>query len=79
MAHRISVVKLENLIRQQIKQDFPEREKEERLEMSQEDKLFMESVSASIKMVDGHYSIALPLKKNDNKQSLCSRKENSYT
>ncbi|XP_075867858.1 leucine-rich repeat and coiled-coil domain-containing protein 1-like [Nelusetta ayraudi] len=65
MAHRISVVKLENLIRQQIKQDFPEREKEERLEMSQEDKLFMESVSASIKMVDGHYSIALPLKKKD--------------
>ncbi|XP_075888907.1 leucine-rich repeat and coiled-coil domain-containing protein 1-like [Nelusetta ayraudi] len=64
MAHRISVVKLENLIRQQIKQDFPEREKE-RLEMSQEDKLFMESVSASIKMVDGHYSIALPLKKKD--------------
>lgn len=33
--------------------------------MSQEDELFMENVSASIKVIDGHYSIALPLKKKD--------------
>lgn len=65
MAQRISVVKLENFIRQQIKLDFPKRQKEERLEKLHENKLFLESVSASIKLRDGHYSIALPLKKKD--------------
>lgn len=34
MAHRISVEKLENLIRQQIEQDFPERQKNERLDVT---------------------------------------------
>lgn len=65
MANRISVVKLEELIQQQIKQDFPEHQKEERLEMSQEDRMFMESVSTSIKLVNGHYSIGLPLRRGD--------------
>lgn len=33
--------------------------------MSQEDKLFLEKVPASIERADGHYSIALPLKNKD--------------
>ncbi len=36
-----------------------------KLEMSIEDRQFMESVSQSIKLVDGHYCIDLPLKKKD--------------
>lgn len=62
MANRISVTKMEDLLQQQIKLDFPEHMHEERLEMSKEDHKFMESVSKSIKLVDGHYSIGLPLK-----------------
>ncbi len=65
MAYRISVVKLDELTQQQIEQDFPERQHEERLEMSLEDRMFMESVSKSIKLVNGHYSIGLPLRKGD--------------
>lgn len=53
MAYRISVVKMEELMQQQIKFNFPERQHEERLEMSQEDHMFMESVSKSVKLVDG--------------------------
>lgn len=65
MANRISVVTLENLIQQQMRYDFPECEQAENLEMSIEDRQFMKSVSQSIKLVDGHYCIDLPLKKKD--------------
>lgn len=61
-ANRISVIKLENLLRQQIKMDFPEHRHEERTEMSKEDHKFMESVSKTVKLVDGHYCIGLPLR-----------------
>ncbi|XP_034074694.1 uncharacterized protein LOC117547890 [Gymnodraco acuticeps] len=61
-ANRISVVEIEELLKQQVKLDFPEHQHKERLEMSREDHKFMESVSNSVKLVDGHYSIGLPLK-----------------
>lgn len=63
MAHRISVVQLDELLQQQIRHDFPERQHEERLEMSMEDHVFMERVSQSAKLVNGHYNIGLLLRK----------------
>lgn len=42
MAHRISVVKMEELMQWQIKYDFPEHQHKECQEMSQEDRMFME-------------------------------------
>lgn len=60
-------------MQQQIKYDFPERQHEERLEMSQEDHMLMESVSKSLKLVDGHYSIGLPLRNRDTEFSEFSR------
>ncbi len=35
------------------------------MEMSKEDKLFMDRVSESAKLVNGHYSIGLPLKSKE--------------
>ena len=64
-ANRISLVKIEELLQQQLKHDFPERQHEERLEMSQEDHAFLKKVSNSVKLNEGHYSIGLPLR-NDN-------------
>lgn len=64
-AHRISVVQLDELLQQQIRHDFPEQRHEERLEMSIEDHIFMERVTQSAKLVDGHYSIGLPLRKEE--------------
>ncbi|XP_028317687.1 uncharacterized protein LOC114472566 [Gouania willdenowi] len=63
--NRISVAKLEELTQQQIQFDFPEHNMTEKLEMSSDDKRFMESVSQSAKLVDGHYCIGLPLKNKD--------------
>ncbi|XP_019750034.1 uncharacterized protein LOC109530618 [Hippocampus comes] len=63
--NRISVATLEELTERQIKLDFPEHDMAEKLEMSFEDKQFMDSVSNSVKMVDGHYSIGLPFKNKD--------------
>lgn len=45
--------------------DFPENAQGEHLEMSKEDQLFMDRVSESAKLVDGNYSIGLPLKNKD--------------
>lgn len=63
--NRISVDRLEELWAQQFKYDFPEKEQAEKLEMSKEDRLFMDRVSESTKLFDGHYSIGLPLKNKD--------------
>lgn len=62
IASRISLFKLEELLQQQMKYDFPEGPHKERLEMSQEDHAFMEKVSHSIQLHEGHYSIRLPLR-----------------
>lgn len=48
-----------------MKFDFPEHQLAEKLEMSSEDRQFIESVSRSVKLNEGHYSISLPLKKKD--------------
>lgn len=61
--NRISVAKLEELTQQQMKYDFSECQLTEKLEMSSEDKQFMDSVTQSVKLINGHHSIGLPLKK----------------
>lgn len=61
-ANRISVSKLDELWDQQFKSDFPERERNEKQEMSREDLQFLEIATESATIVDGHYSIALPLR-----------------
>lgn len=62
--NRISVAELDELWNQQFKYDFPE-SSQEQLEMSQEDLQFMDSVSQSAKLVQGHYCISLPLKNKE--------------
>lgn len=62
-AYRISVVTLDELWKQQFQVDFPECSQEEQLGLSREDCQFMEMVQSTIKLEDGHYSIALPLRK----------------
>ncbi|CAI5649405.1 unnamed protein product [Oreochromis niloticus] len=61
-ANRISVSKLDELWDQQFKSDFPECERNEKQEMSREDLQFLEIATESATIVDGHYSIALPLR-----------------
>lgn len=61
--NRIAVDNVEHLLIQQYNHDFPERHCNERTEMSQEDRLFMESVSSFVHLMDGHYYISLPTKK----------------
>lgn len=53
-ANRISVVKLDELWKQQFQLNFPECSHEEQLGPSREDGQFMEMVKSSVKMVDGH-------------------------
>lgn len=59
--NRVSVACLDDLIHRQIKLDFPEAQQAEKIEMSVEDRRFMDSVSKSAQLVDGHFSIGLPL------------------
>lgn len=63
--NRISVACLEDVMLRQMKLDFPEAQQAEKVEMSVEDGRFMDSVSMSVQLVDGHYSIGLPLKEVD--------------
>lgn len=63
--NRISVARLEELWTQQFKCDFPEDAQGEHLEMSKEEQLFMDRVSESAKLVDGHYSMGLSLTNKD--------------
>ena len=60
--NRLSVVEIEEMLRQQYNADFPERGCEEKEEMSQEDHKFMSLVSSSARLLDGHYCVRLPLK-----------------
>ncbi|KAK2910703.1 hypothetical protein Q8A73_008418 [Channa argus] len=62
VSNRVSVARLEDLWKQQFKYDFPEDGQEERYEMSKADRLFMERVRQSARLVDGHYCLDLPLK-----------------
>ena len=63
-ANRISVVKLDQLWEQQFKTDFPECNRDEQ-EHSREDQQFLDLVTTSAKLVDGHYCIGLPLRNKD--------------
>ncbi|KAJ8403145.1 hypothetical protein AAFF_G00360610 [Aldrovandia affinis] len=60
--NRITVTEIEKLLIQQYNTDFPERNYDDKEEMSQEDKQFMQSVKKTTTFENGHYSIGLPLK-----------------
>lgn len=64
-ANHISVVKLDELWKQQFQIDFPECSHDEQLGPSREDRQFMEMVENTVELVDGHYTIGLPLKNGD--------------
>ena len=51
--------KLENLYRESVNLDFPEKTVDGKLEHSQEDKLFLSKVDKSMRLVYGHYEMAL--------------------
>ncbi|KAJ8413975.1 hypothetical protein AAFF_G00065730 [Aldrovandia affinis] len=59
--NRITVTEIEKLLVQQYNTDFPERNYDDKEEMSQEDKQFMQSVKTTT-FENGHYSIGLPLR-----------------
>ncbi|KAJ8408933.1 hypothetical protein AAFF_G00247510 [Aldrovandia affinis] len=60
--NRITVTEIEKLLVQQYNTDFPERNYDDKEEMSQEDKQFMQSVKKTTTFENGHYSIGLPLR-----------------
>ena len=60
--NRISAVTLDELWSKQFKMDFPENNQDELVGMSKDDCRFLKMADRSAKLVDGHYSIALPLK-----------------
>lgn len=60
-ANRTLVREIELLVKE-YNTDFSERSCEEKEEMSQDDRRVMHLVSSSAKLVDGHYSLRLPLK-----------------
>lgn len=63
--NRIAVMKLEELWKQQFKADFPETVHEEQTGMSKEDQQFMNYMSHSAKLINGHYYIGLPFRDAD--------------
>lgn len=65
VVNRIAVENVEQLLIQQYNHDFPERNCDDKSEMSQEDHHFMDSVSRSACFMDGHYYIDLPMKKTN--------------
>ncbi len=62
--NRISIKRLEELLQSQYNHNFSENivEKEE---MSREDLQFMEIMTNSVKLQEGHYSLRLPFRNND--------------
>lgn len=63
--NRVSIVNLDQLWQQQFKMDFPESSVEEQVGPSREDLRFMDLVTKSVKHIEGHYHVALPLKNPD--------------
>ncbi|KAJ8356219.1 hypothetical protein SKAU_G00190130 [Synaphobranchus kaupii] len=61
-ANRISVASIEELLIQHYNSDFSERSCEDKTEMSQEDRKFLQSVEQSAQLINGHYYISLPFK-----------------
>ncbi|KAF0024624.1 hypothetical protein F2P81_023426 [Scophthalmus maximus] len=62
-----AVTRLEEHWSQQFKSDFPEYEQDDKMEMSREDRQFLEIASDSATLVKGHYRIHLPLSNKDGK------------
>lgn len=60
--NRITVMKLNELWEQQFKADCPECDQEEQIGMSIEEQQFMNFVSHSVKLINGHYHIGLSLR-----------------
>lgn len=63
--NRISVEKLETLLMKQYQHDFPEKEYEEKPQMSVEDTRFMHMMSQEATLKDNHYYLPLPLRNRD--------------
>ena len=63
--NRISIANLETLLVNQYNHDFNEKASEEKREHSIEDKRFLEIASKSVSLVDGHYTLNLPFRKDD--------------
>ncbi|KAK0150310.1 hypothetical protein N1851_008772 [Merluccius polli] len=64
-ANRISVSDLEELFIRQYNEDFSEKQYEGKSEMSVEDRRFMEIMSSSVTLQNGHYHLPLPLRAKD--------------
>ncbi|KAI2647225.1 Arginine--tRNA ligase [Labeo rohita] len=64
-SNRISVAKLDELLKEQYKNDFPEQAYDEKPELSFEDQRFLEIVNNFVVKQDGHYQICLPFPKFD--------------
>lgn len=62
--------KLEELLRESINRDFPERLSENIKENSQEDKRFLQQCENSVHMIDGHYCFDLPFRNVDPKMPI---------
>ena len=60
--NRISVMEIEKLLVEQYNTDFPERKYDDKEEMSQEDKQFLQSVQKTTTFESGHYCVGLPLR-----------------
>lgn len=79
--NRISVMKVEDMWQQQFKMDFPECSQNEQTSYSKDDHKFIEMVTDSAKLVDGHYEIGLLLRKSlyakhsENCRTTCSTSE----
>ncbi len=58
--NRISIDSVEQMLIQQYNHDFPERNCDDKAELSQEDHQFLGSVSNSLQFTNGHYYIGLP-------------------
>ena len=60
--NRISLMEIEDMLIQQYNTDFPERNYDDKEELSQEDKQFFQSVEKTTIFENGHYCIGLPLR-----------------
>ncbi|KAK0143396.1 hypothetical protein N1851_018466 [Merluccius polli] len=63
--NRISLENITNLLIRQYNNDFPEKEREEKREMSVEDRRFMDLTSRSATFKNGHYHLPLPFRHED--------------
>ena len=52
---------IERLLERQYAHDLPEKDYEEKMEMSVDDRQFMQIASSSVVLTDGHYYLPLPL------------------